>query len=55
MNFITHEEYKKKVFLRNPKIKELYEREKLNYLVSMQLKEIRERKRISQFDLAKKV
>ena len=54
MKFMTHEEFKEKVFARDPKIKELYEKEKLNYAISMQLKELREKKRISQFELAKK-
>ena len=55
MNFIKHEEYKKKIFVENPEIKELYEKEKLNYTISLQIKELREKKRISQFDLAKRV
>ena len=55
MNFIKHEEYKKKIFVEIPEIKELYEKEKLNYTISLQIKELREKKRISQFDLAKRV
>ena len=54
MEFMTHEEFKEKVFARDPKIKELYEKEKLNYAISIQLKQLREKKRISQFELAKK-
>lgn len=55
MIFTKFNEYKKKLFQEKPEIKELYEKEKLNYIVSMQLKAMREKKRISQFDLAKKI
>jgi|GEM_PF-1814279 hypothetical protein len=55
MEFFTHEDLMKEIFSESPEIKELYEKEKLNYTISLQLKGIREKKRISQFDLAKKI
>ena len=55
MNHISHEEYKSNIFMENPEINELYQKEALNYIISKQIKEIRERKRMSQFELAKKI
>ncbi len=55
MKFIKHDEFMKKIFSESPEIKELYEKEKLNYNISIQLKELRVKKRISQFELAKSV
>ena len=55
MQEYTHEQHKKEVFARNPYIKELYEKEVLRHQISQQLKDIRNKKRNSQFDLAKKI
>jgi hypothetical protein len=43
MNY-TFEQYEKEVFERNPKIKELCEKEMLNYLIAERLKQAREKK-----------
>lgn len=49
----TFEQYEKEVFERNPKIKELCEKEMLNYLIAQRLKKAREQKWLSQLELAK--
>ena len=49
----TFNDYQKETFERNPKIKELCEQEMLNYLVAQRLKKAREKKWISQLELAK--
>jgi hypothetical protein len=40
----TFEDYKKEVFARNPKAKELYEQYWLNYLIAERFKKAREQK-----------
>jgi hypothetical protein len=40
----TFDDYKKEVFERNPKTKELYEQYWLNYLIAERLKQAREKK-----------
>ena len=52
MNY-TFEQYEKEVFERNPKIKELCEKEMLNYVIAERLKKAREQKWLSQLELAK--
>ena len=52
MNY-TFEQYEKEVFERNPKIKELCEKEMLNYIIAERLKKAREQKWLSQLELAK--
>lgn len=49
----TFEDYKKEVFERNPKTKELYEQYWLNYVIAERLKKAREQKWLSQLELAK--
>ncbi|MDD3144600.1 MAG: helix-turn-helix transcriptional regulator [Candidatus Gracilibacteria bacterium] len=49
----TFEDYKKEVFERNPKTKELYEQYWLNYVIAERLKKAREQKGLSQLELAK--
>lgn len=49
----TFEDYKKEAFKKNPKIKELYEQYWLNYLIAERLKQAREKKWLSQLELAK--
>ncbi|MDD2871740.1 MAG: helix-turn-helix transcriptional regulator [Candidatus Gracilibacteria bacterium] len=49
----TFEDYKKEVFERNPKAKELYEEEWLKYIIAERIKKTREFKGISQLELAK--
>ncbi|MDD5213662.1 MAG: helix-turn-helix transcriptional regulator [Candidatus Gracilibacteria bacterium] len=49
----TFEQYQKEVFERNPKIKELCEKEMLNYIIAERLKKAREKKGLSQLELAK--
>lgn len=49
----TFEQYQKEVFARNPKIKELCEKEMLNYIIAERLKKAREQKWLSQLELAK--
>lgn len=49
----TFEQYQKEVFERNPKIKELCEKEMLNYIIAERLKKAREKKWLSQLELAK--
>lgn len=49
----TFEDYKKEVFERNPKAKELYEDEWLKYIIAERIKKTREFKWISQLELAK--
>lgn len=49
----TFEDYKKEVFTRNPKAKELYEQYWLNYLIAERFKKAREKKWLSQLELAK--
>jgi len=55
MKFYTHKEHLKNIFKKDPELKDLYEKERLNYIISQQIKNIRSNKRISQFDLAKKI
>jgi hypothetical protein len=40
----TFEDYKKEVFEKNPKIKELYENEWLKYIIAERIKKAREEK-----------
>lgn len=49
----TFEDYKKEAFEKNPKTKELYEQYWLNYLIAERLKQAREKKWLSQLELAK--
>lgn len=49
----TFDDYKKEVFVRNPKIKELYENEWLKYAIAERIKKAREQKWMSQLELAK--
>ena len=49
----TFEQYEKEAFERNPKIKELCDKEMLNYLIAKRLKKAREQKWFSQLELAK--
>lgn len=49
----TLEQYEKEVFERNPKAKELYEQYWLNYIIAERLKKAREKKWLSQLELAK--
>jgi len=49
----TFEDYQKEVFERNPKIKELCEKEIMNYIIAQRLKKAREQKWLSQLELAK--
>lgn len=49
----TFAQYEKEVFDRNPKTKELCEKEMLNYLIAEKLKQAREKKWLSQLELAK--
>lgn len=49
----TFEDYKKEVFEKNPKIKELYENEWLKYIIAERIKKAREEKWLSQLELAK--
>jgi len=49
----TFDEYKKEVFAKNPKIKELYENEWLKYTIDERIKKAREQKWMSQLELAK--
>lgn len=49
----TFEDYKKEVFEKNPKTKELYEQYWLNYIIAERLKKAREQKWLSQLELAK--
>lgn len=51
----TFEDYKKEVFEKNPKTKELYEQYWLNYIIAERLKKAREQKWLSQLELAKLV
>lgn len=47
------EDYQKEVFAKNPKIKELYENEWLKYIIAERIKKAREKKWLSQLELAK--
>lgn len=49
----TFDDYKKEVFAKNPKIKELYENEWLKYAIAERIKKAREQKWMSQLELAK--
>ncbi len=49
----TFDDYKKEVFAKNPKIKELYEEEWLKYSIAQRIKKAREQKWMSQLELAK--
>lgn len=49
----TFEDYKKEVFAKNPKIKSLYDEEWLKYAISQRIKLTREKKWLSQLELAK--
>lgn len=49
----TFEDYKKEVFEKNPKAKELYEQEWLKYIIAQRIKKAREQKWLSQLELAK--
>lgn len=49
----TFEDYKKEVFAKNPKIKELYENEWLKHIIAERIKKAREKKWLSQLELAK--
>lgn len=49
----TFDDYKKEAFSKNPKTKELYEQYWLNYLIAERLKKAREKKWLSQLELAK--
>ena len=49
----TFDDYKKEVFTKNPKIKELYEEEWLKYSIAQRIKKAREQKWMSQLELAK--
>ncbi len=48
----TFDDYKKEVFEKNPKIKELYEEEWLKYSIAQRIKKAREQKWMSQLELA---
>ena len=54
MKGITHEDVKKMVFASSPEVKKYYDEEILNEKISLQIKEIRNKKRITQLELAKK-
>ena len=51
----THEQHKQKMFTKHPYLNELYDKEVLRHQIVTQLKNIRNKKRISQFELAKKI
>ena len=54
MKEYTHEDYKKEVFLKDSELKELYEEEHLKYMISKEIKNIRNKRKYSQLELAKK-
>jgi len=54
MNKITHNDIKEKLFNLSPEVKKYYDEEILNEKISLQIKEIRNKKRITQLELAKK-
>ncbi len=54
MNFYTFEQHKKEVFEKNPKLKDLYIKEHLKYIISQEIKNIRNKRKYSQLELAKK-
>lgn len=51
----TFKQYMKEAFEKDPKLKEAFEKEHLNYLMSQEIKEARKRKNMTQLELAKKV
>ena len=53
--YITFEEHKEKIFKERPRVKELYEKEHLNFMMSQEIKSIRNKRKFSQLELAKKV
>jgi len=54
MSEYTHEQSKKEMFAKNPKLKDLYEKEHLKYMISQEIKNIRKKRNYSQLELAKK-
>lgn len=55
MQFYTHEQYKKEAFAKDPELKELYEKEHLKFMISQEIKNIRNKRRYSQLELAKRI
>lgn len=53
--YITHEEMKEKFFAKDPDLKELYEKEHLKFIISQEIKSIRNKRKYSQLDLAKRI
>jgi len=51
----TFEQDQEEAFRENPELKELYEKQFLNDLLSLQIKDLRNRKRMTQLELAKKI
>lgn len=54
MSEYTFEQHKKELFAKDPELKEMYEKQFLNELLSLQVRDIRTRKRMTQTELAKK-
>ena len=54
MKEITHDEIKNMLFKSSPEVKKYYKEELLNEKISLEIKEIRNKKRISQLELAKR-
>jgi DNA-binding transcriptional regulator YiaG len=54
MKKITHEDVKKMIFASSPEVKKYYDEELLNEKISLQIKEIRHTKKITQLELAEK-
>ena len=54
MKEYTYEQNKKEMFIKNPRLKELYEKEHLKYIISQEIKNIRNKRKYSQLELAKK-
>ncbi len=55
MAHYTFEQDQEQAFAKDPKLKELFEKQFLNDLLSLQLRDIRNRKRMTQLELAKKI
>lgn len=52
--YITHNEFKNRLFKECPWVEELYEKEHLKYMISQEIKNIRAKRKYSQLELAKK-